>query len=182
MATALLSVAGPQSFTVTATDSNAVATSSTVDYSVIAARPTIGKLTQAAARWLERRGAGSRLPLGTAFAFSLDQPASVTLRFTRLVGGRLAAGHCVAAARAPAHARRCVRTINAGSVTLANAPSGADRLPFTGRTSLGLLAPGAYSVQVVATGLSGQPSASVSLRFTVAKPPRRSAAHRATAR
>ena len=59
------STLGPQSFTVTATDSNAVATSSTVDYSVIAARPTIGALTQAAARWLERRGAGSRLPLGT---------------------------------------------------------------------------------------------------------------------
>ena len=160
---------GSHTFTVAATDSNGVRSTVTASYTVVASLPTLSGLHQAAARWLERASRRMRLPLGTTFSFSLDQSAHVTLSFTRLATGRLASGRCVAPARAKPRARRCTRRLPAGTLGLAGQP-GANTVSFSGRTSIGALPAGSYSVVLRATGISGRPSAPVSLLFTIAAP------------
>lgn len=159
---------GPHSFTVTADDTNGVTTSRTVAYTVAAARPTITALRQAASRWLERRSAASRLPVGTRFSFSLDQAATITFRFMRSARGRIVGGRCVAAGAANRRAPRCRRTLSAGTVRL-RASAGATTRAFSGVTSRGPIAPGSYTVLVSAVGASGQRSAIRSLHFMVAR-------------
>jgi len=133
---------GSHRFTVLATDANAIAASATVHYTVVAARPALRALRESAPVWVERRASGAH---PTAFSFTLDQAARVTLRFARMASGR-------------AHA--------AGRLSVA-AASGTNRIAFGGRTSAGWLAPGAYRVRVTARGAGGVPSAAAKLRFTV---------------
>jgi subtilase family serine protease len=137
---------GLHSLTVTAVDSNGIATVRTVRYSVVALRPTIGGLHQSAAVWLEHRRARNGGPVGTKFSFSLDQAAGVTFRFLNSASGR-----------------------TAGTLTL-KAHAGTDTLTFSGKTSSGALAPGTYTVLVSAIGVGGQRSTIRSLRFVVASP------------
>ena len=160
---------GRHRFTLVATDANGVSTQLTVSYTVVARRPRISKLRQTAANWLEDRRPGARLPIGTRFSFSLDQAATVTLRFARSASGRIDAGRCVAPALTRATAPPCTRLLGAGSLTR-SAPGGDSTLVFTGSTTTGRLGPGSYTVTLTATGLSGQPSRTVSLHFTVAAP------------
>jgi hypothetical protein len=59
------------------------------------AAPIISGLTQKAKTWREnntlaRISAKKKIPFGTTFSFGLDQPATVTLRFTQQTGGRTA--------------------------------------------------------------------------------------------
>jgi Pro-kumamolisin, activation domain/IPT/TIG domain len=140
---------GLHRFAVAVTDSNGIATSVSAGYTVVAARPTVDSLRQSAAVWSERRHSSSQLPVGTTFTFSLDQAASVTLRFTRL-------------------ARRQRHGVAAGRLRR-SAAGGRVSVVFRGRTSTGPLAPGRYLVTVTATGIGGVPSRSRSLRFTVVR-------------
>jgi hypothetical protein len=160
---------GPHSFTVIATDSNGVSSALTASYTIVAVRPTISGLNETAARWLERKARRSRLPLGTTFSFSLDQAAQVELSFARLTGGRKAGGRCVSPALAAPRAQRCTRSLSAGTLTI-RAQAGGNALAFGGKTSLGRLPAGTYAVELSATGLTGHPSAPVSLRFTIVPP------------
>ena len=137
---------GVHRFAVTATDSNGVRRTATVTYTVVALTPTLTRLRQSVATWVEARRAGTRLPVGTSFTFSLDQAARVTLRFTRDAGGR---------------------TVSAGTVTR-TATAGASTYRFSGRTSTGRLAPGTYTLSMTATGASGRTSAIATVRFTIA--------------
>ena len=160
---------GPKSFTVTAVDSNGVGTVDTVRYTVVAVRPTISRLRESTAIWLEHRSARSGLAVGTRFSFSLDQPATLRFSFMRTQTGRLAAGRCAAATAANSHARNCTRQLPAGTLTL-KAHAGTGALAFGGTTSSGALAPGSYTVLVSAIGVGGQRSTVQSLRFVVASP------------
>ena len=160
---------GPQSFTVTAVDSNGVTTVHTVRYTVVAIRPTISRLRESTAIWLEHHSVRSGLAVGTRFSFSLDQPATLTFSFMRTQSGRVAAGRCAAATAANSHARSCTRQLPAGTLTL-KAHQGTDVLAFGGTTSGGALAPGSYTVLVSAVGVGGQRSTVQSLRFVVASP------------
>src|ERR1019366_8862778 len=155
---------GPQSFTVTAVDSNGVATVDTVRYTVVAIRPTISRLRESTAIWLEHHSARSGLAVGTRFLFSLDQPAALTFSVMRTQSGRVAAGRCAGATAANSHARSCTRQLPAGTLTL-KAHAGTDVLAFGGTTSSGALAPGSYTVLVSAVGVGGQRSTVQSLRF-----------------
>jgi len=137
---------GSHSVTVTAVDSNGIASVRTVRYTVVAVRPTISGLRQSAAVWLEHRRARNGGRVGTKFSFSLDQAARVTFRFVSSAGGR-----------------------TAGTLTL-EAHAGTDTLSFSGTTSRGALAPGTYTVHVSAVGVGGQRSRIRSLRFVVASP------------
>ena len=161
------STTGTHRFTVTATDSFGVVTTTTVSYTVVAARPQITSLREAAARWIARGAKHGRLPVGTTFSFSLDQSAKVTLRFVRTSSGRLDGGRCVAAASAKPSARSCTQRVAAGAFSVA-AKRGDNAISFSGHTAAGILAPGSYVVTLTAVGLSGRPSAQESLRFTVA--------------
>jgi hypothetical protein len=160
---------GAHSLTVTAVDSNGIATVRTVRYIVVAIRPTISRLRESTAIWLEHHSARSGLAVGTRFLFSLDQPAALTFSFMRTQSGRVAAGRCAAATAANSHARSCTRQLPAGTLTL-KAHQGADALAFGGTTSSGALAPGSYTVLVSAVGVGGQRSTVQSLRFVVASP------------
>jgi hypothetical protein len=137
---------GLHSLTVTAVDSNGIASVRTVRYTVVAVRPTITGLRQSAAVWLEHRRGRNGGPVGTKFSFSLDQAAGVTFRFVSSASGR-----------------------TTGTLTVAER-AGNDTLSFSGTTSRGALAPGTYTVLVSAIGVGGQPSTIRSLRFVVASP------------
>ncbi len=158
---------GPKSFAVTAVDSNGVASVDTVRYTVVAVRPTISRLRESTATWLEHHSARSGLAVGTRFSFSLDQPATLTFSFMRTQTGRVAAGRCAAATAANSGARNCTRQLPAGTLTL-RAHAGTGALAFAGMTSSGALAPGRYTVLVSAIGVGGQRSTVQSLHFVVA--------------
>jgi hypothetical protein len=154
---------GQWHFTVASIDSNGVASSQTVTYTVVATRPALSALHQSARTWVERRRKGVKLPVGTKFSFSLDQPASVTMRVTRVVHGRIAGGRCVASA---SKGRTCTRDLNLGTLPAVAAKPGSTSVPFSGRTSSGVLAPGTYTLTITAVGASGKPTV-VRLTFTV---------------
>jgi hypothetical protein len=160
---------GTHHFTLTATSSDGATTTTSVTYTVVAIKPTIAKARESNPRWLERAHHGAKLPVGTTFSFSLDQPATVTLKFTRAAGGRMAGGRCVAPSAAAADASACTRSLAAGALTL-SAHSGANALSFAGHIRGSSLPPGVYSVVISAKGLSGRLSSTVSLHFRIAVP------------
>ena len=96
--------------------------------------PKLTAVSQSAGRWragtkLPRlnppaasgRHKRHRPPIGTAFALTLDQPATVSFGFARLVPGRRAHGRCV---RATGHVKRrvrCTRAIAAGTFSVQRA-------------------------------------------------------------
>ena len=158
------STVGEHHFSVLATDADGVSASASVAYDVVATPPTLSGVRESAGRWLERSGGSSALPVGTTFAFTLDRSATVTLRFARVLSGRLAGAGCHAGAR---HGTRCTAHVAAGSVTM-GVTAGARTFHFTGSTSAGRLAPGVYVVSISAAGSNGRRSAAITLRFTVA--------------
>jgi subtilase family serine protease len=158
---------GRHRFTLTATDSNGVGSTANVSYTVVAVRPELSDVSEAASRWVERRGSGARAPVGTTFSFSLDQPARVTLSFARTTSGRVADGRCVSSRLAAQQAKPCTWSVAAGTLAVTAEP-GANALDFAGHTSAGQLPAGTYKVVLRATGLGGRPSVAVSLRFTIA--------------
>ena len=158
------STAGAHTFTTTATDANGVSRQVSDTYRVVTA-PTLGSVRQKSGRWLEHAAHGVNLPVGTSFAFTLNQSATVTLRFTRLVSGRLAGSACRTTARRGA---KCTARVGAGSLSV-TLGTGVHALPFAGATSSGRLAPGVYSVRIVASNPGG-PSQARTVRFTIAQP------------
>jgi len=149
--------------TVQATDSNGVAVARTASYDVVAQRATISSLGESAHVWLERPLAGSHLSVGTRFSFWLDEPSTVTVRFTKLIGGHRAGARCVAGAGA----RACTITRGAGTISV-RALAGHHSIAFAGKTSAGMLAAGRYLATVVAVGRAGHASAVAAVRFTIA--------------
>lgn len=157
---------GTHHFAVTATENGGAGTTTTVTYEVVGVQAKLSGVRQASARWLARGSRHGRLAVGTTFSFSLDQPAKVTLRFSRQVGGRVKGGRCLAASAVHGKARACVRKIAAGTVLVTGA-DGANAVNFSGKTSAGDLIAGSYTVTLTAVGLSGKPSAPATLHFTV---------------
>ncbi len=149
---------GRHSFTVTTGDSDGLRATQTVTYTVTpkGGPPLISGLKQTAKRWREggkvahitrRRQA----PLGTTFSFSLDQTATVALRFTRLTTG---------------HTQR---RIAAGTLRL-TAHSGTNRVHFQGRlSSTKKLQLGRYVLRLTATGARGRSATARPLTFTIVR-------------
>ena len=134
--------------------------------------PAITAVSQSHSRW--RRGnrlayitSKRKPPIGTVFSFSLSERATVTLTFTRLLPGRsVSRGKCVAQTRNNRHKPRCQRTVKAGSLHL-TAHAGMDKLHFFGRLSpTKRLAPGRYTVTIIATNTAGR-SKPQRLTFTI---------------
>jgi len=157
---------GKHVFTLTATDSAGATATTSVTYTVVASKATITGLRQTWFRWSERHTPGAHGPVGTAFSFSLDQAARVTLRFFRAASGRVQGGRCISPSLAVHGAQPCTRSVASGVVSLARA-AGADHVSFDGNTTAGRLVPGSYTVFVSATGTSGGPSVAVSLHFAI---------------
>ena len=172
------SAVGSHPFTVTATDNLGSSSSSTVTYT-IAPSPVgalkfsaLTRFRQSATRWREPGGhpnsANARLPVGTTFSFTLSSPARISLNFSSTADGRRIGARCVAESHANRNQTRCVRTISAGTMTLA-ANKGTNKLRFTGRLSrTKSLQPGVYTLSVVVIAAGGQRSKVATLRFRIA--------------
>lgn len=173
--------AQPGTYTVTVTATDALGNQTTNTYSVAVTAPpppppkfTAPKLSavgQTARRWRESRPRhhvhGKQVPVGTAFRFTLDQPATVTLAFTKSAPGRRVAGRCVASTKKNRHKHACRRTIGVGRLTVTG-KKGANKLSFKGSLPKhGKLPPGTYSVTITATNSAHQSSKPATLTFTI---------------
>jgi hypothetical protein len=131
--------------------------------------PVLSNVHQARRRWRERTRTRPRdpAPVGTAFMFTVDSPARVTLIFTSQLPGRLSKGHCVAVTKRNRRRQRCTRTVRSGSLAV-SAPAGRNRVAFDGHLpGHGRLRPGTYTISLLATGPSGAHSATHKLTFTI---------------
>jgi hypothetical protein len=177
------STIGLHTFTVTATSNDGQTGSESSAYTVLAPSPVLGDLKGSHSRWREGPAVAritsrtNRTPrplaVGTTFSFTLSQPATVTLTFTRQASGRAVKvngrSECVVQTKRNQHPRKCILAITAATLSL-TAPSGTDKILFAGRVSpthkLGF---GSYTATITATNAIGESSAPKSLRFTIVK-------------
>jgi hypothetical protein len=174
--------AGPHAATVTAIDPTGLTATSTVMVNVVTRppsgtmqppRPKLTRLKQSHARWrvgsklasLARRR--PRTPVGTAFSFTLNTAASVTVTFTRSVSGRLVHHRCLAPSRGNHRKPPCRRGVPAGTLTFAGGHAGTNRITFQGRLSRHRrLMPGTYTLTLTAKNASGE-ATSHAITFTI---------------
>jgi hypothetical protein len=89
------------------------------------------------------------------------------MSFARQVPGRTVKGRCVQQTARNRHKRSCKRSLVAGALTLGG-HAGTDKVAFQGRlTRSRKLAPGSYTVTIVAADAAGRRSQARSLRFTI---------------
>jgi hypothetical protein len=134
----------------------APSSSSTVTVSVTAPVPVLSSPHEAHARWAAHSG--------TTFSFTLNTPAPVTLKFTRLFAGRRTGKRCVAETRKNRQQPHCPGSSPAGTL---NVPghAGTNAIAFKGKLSNGrTLPPGSY---LVALSARGQHGVAVTLKFTI---------------
>ena len=169
--------AGPDSFSYKANDGALDSNTATVSLSVVGApppvRPVVTGLRQSATKWRERNKLAQiskkkKPPLGTTFAFSLNEPAAVRLAFTRPAAGRKVSKKCVPVSKKNRKKPKCTRTAILGTLAF-NAHAGANRVRFAGRLSATKkLKPGRYTLTITATS-AGLRSTPRSLSFTIVK-------------
>jgi PKD domain len=167
--------AGQHTGIVTATDKYGFTATGTATVTVTTpsqrtAAPTVGRLRQTHATWrtggkpVSIRRVTRRPPLGTKFAFTLDQSATLTLTFTRHQPGHRIAGKC----KTGRGRTRCTITLSTGRLSLAGHP-GTDAVSFQGTVGRRRLKPGSYTLTVVATNPAGQVSKAQSISFKIVK-------------
>ncbi len=138
------------------------------------ARPTFTRVTQAARRWIEGPGLPGisrrrKLPVGTTFRFTLNEPAKVRFGFTRARPGRRVGGKCVPATKRNRVRRACKRTVTVAVLSV-NGHARANRVRFKGRVSRRKkLQPGRYTLIMRARDSAGARSAARRLTFTIVK-------------
>ncbi len=132
--------------------------------------PVISGLRQSHTQWqagtaiasISRKGP----PLGTAFSFTLNEPARVELIFTSVIPGRIVAGRCVS--ESSIHGgRSCTRRRSDGALSFA-AHGGANTISFQGRISSSkTLQPGQHLLSITARDSAGRHASAGPLGFTV---------------
>jgi PKD repeat protein len=170
---------GPHVVTVTATDAAGNATSQSGV--VIVSAPPSGNLRPVLSKLLEthsvfRVGARPtavaaakrrRAPIGTTFRFSLNEPAIVTITFTRATTGRRSGHRCVKPTKRLAHSKRCTRFVNLRALTR-HGGAGTNSVAFSGRIARRALPPGTYRATFLASAgnMSSVPKV---LRFKIVR-------------
>jgi 6-phosphogluconolactonase (cycloisomerase 2 family) len=153
----------------------ATANISASSVSVFSTAPVISSAHESAQTWREGDTLPSinakrdqQPPVGTTFSFTLNEPATVTLGFTKNTPGRNIPHGCRASAQHNRHHPRCTRTVAAGTLTFTGR-RGRNKVRFDGRISTSKkLSPGPYRLVITATDASDKErSASGSLRFTI---------------
>ncbi len=109
-----------------------------------------------------------RAPLGTTFSFTLNVAASVKLTFSHAVTGRKVKRRCVAQTKRNRAKPSCKRTVTLPKTLSFSGHAGSDKIAFQGVVGGTRLAPGTYTVALLATG-AGLTSAPKSLTFTIVK-------------
>jgi hypothetical protein len=109
-------------------------------------------------------------PLGTSFRFTLSTAAKVQITIIRKAPGLRSGSRCVAPTTKLTHhhAKRCTRTITAGTLTRSHEPAGADQVGFSGRFGHHPLAPDSYKAVIIAINSAGH-SSPATVSFTVVK-------------
>jgi Calx-beta domain-containing protein len=137
--------------------------------------PSLTHLTQTRTSWRVGKARAvitsraRRTPVGTSFAFSLDQAARVALAFNRSSLGRKAGGRCVVQTKKNRTGRACRRIVAQGTLAIAG-HAGINRISFQGRLASGTtLKPARYTLVVAATNAAGQHSPPSALTFTIVK-------------
>jgi hypothetical protein len=140
-----------------------------------AATPTLTGVSEAHRRWREAaakavlaRTSHHEPPVGTSFAFTLNETATVTLAFTQTAAGRSVSGTCQAATRHNSKDPRCQRALTRGTLT-DTATAGRHGLAFQGRVTTRRLPFGDYTVTLTAKNAGGQRSRPHTLRFTIVR-------------
>ncbi len=136
-----------------------------------ASTPLVTGFSESATKW--RLGSAlphiSSTPVGTTFAFTLNEPANVAVTFLQLLPGRRSSGHCVTPSRGNRRKPRCQRHVVAGSLAFAG-HAGSNKVRFQGRLSRSTrLSPGSYTVSVTARDSHGPGTLTRSLAFTIVK-------------
>jgi hypothetical protein len=152
--------------TVTATDAVGNAASRSGVVHVVARAPSLSRLSLVDRRFrvgpvaaaIAARVRRRRMPVsvGTAFRFTLDEAAAVTIAFARPVVGRVSRGRCVASSRRLHSRPRCTRFVGVGRL-MRRLSAGRARVPFSGRIGRRALAPRRYRATLTPTafGLTG---------------------------
>jgi 6-phosphogluconolactonase len=150
----------------TATKSQAV--------TVVPLAPVISAASQTHKTWRDGSKLASgarkeRTPVGTTFAFKLNEQAHVTFAFTQRERGRNVKGKCVAQKRKNRRKPSCARVVTVASV-LFGGHAGTNKVAFDGRISRSKkLGPGHYTLVIAATNSAGKGSSRKSLSFTIVK-------------
>jgi hypothetical protein len=136
---------------------------------------TLTDVSQTHRKWREgtRKAALTRTkqkpsPVGTSFAFTVNETAEVTLAFTQTAAGRRVSGKCQPATRHDRKDPRCRRTLTRGTLSYAGT-AGRHRLAFQGHVTTRRLPLGDYTVTLTAASASGQRSRPHILRFTIVR-------------
>jgi alpha-tubulin suppressor-like RCC1 family protein len=136
------------------------------------AAPVLSGVSQTHSTWREGGKAATiakRSPVGTTFAFSVNEAAHVTLAFARQVHGRRVNHKCVAPTRSNRHKPSCTRSVAAGALSFKVA-AGAHTVAFQGQLSSSKkLGAGRYKVTVTATNSAGKRSQGKTLSFSIVR-------------
>jgi IPT/TIG domain len=129
----------------------------------------VSAFSESASRW--RLGSAlahiSSVPVGTSFAYELNEPADLALAFARVLPGRRVNGRCVALGRANRSRPKCNRPSPAGSLAITG-HAGRNKIGFQGRLSRAAkLTPGNYTATVTTPGARGVKTLTRSLSFTI---------------
>jgi hypothetical protein len=147
-------------------------TTTTTTTTTAASPPVISGAFESNGSWRERPRAARtpgrvRALVGTTFAFTLNQAATVAIEFTHQLPGRRSAGACVAQNQHNRRAAACTRAVSEGALIWAG-HEGLNSVPFAGRVPAGgELAPGIHVASVIARNTAGEASNPVGLAFTI---------------
>jgi hypothetical protein len=138
------------------------------------ALPALSALSESPSRWRVRPAHGHvHGSYGTTFSLTLNEAATIELRFERLVAGHRHGSRCVAGKTAHVAGEKshggkaCTNAVVFGS-TSSTGVAGVNHVSFAGRIGRRALQPGAWMV-VVGAANTGGTSPTKSLRFTVVK-------------
>lgn len=126
---------------------------------------TISAVSQTHASWSETKlKRKHKVPVGTAFKFTLNEAATVKLTFTTTIKGRKVKHKCLAQTKHNMRDKKCTATVTAGTLTVSG-HAGANTVPFSGKIGRHRLTRGKYKVTITAT--SGTTTSTRTLSFTI---------------
>ena len=133
----------------------------------------VTKVAQSHRIWREganvaRISGGKRQPsVGTTFAFTLNEEASVSLIFTQRLRGRRVLGQCLTQANGNRRQPACKHTVIRGTLSFTG-HAGKNEVSFQGRISHSQkLKPGQYTLVITAASATGEHASPKRLSFTM---------------
>ncbi|MDX6698475.1 MAG: hypothetical protein QOE65_1872 [Solirubrobacteraceae bacterium] len=125
-----------------------------------------GRFRAGAAATVVRAAARHAAPVGSAFTFSLSEPATVVIAISHGSAGRRVGRTCRPPTRANRGHQRCVRRVADGTLTRRGL-QGPNRVAFSGRIGRRKLGPGAHRASAAAKDSAGNASRTSSATFTI---------------